>query len=197
MTGTNGVKLVLASASPRRRELLELAGITGFEVFPADIDEAVPEGTAPGDGARLTAERKAAEVAARRPNALVIAADTVVYVSGRVLGKPKSDAEADEMLRLLSGKTHTVFTGLALRRGSKALSLCESTDVTFRELTEAERSAYIATGEPSDKAGAYGIQGRGCVLVRGIRGDYFNVMGLPMCRLGEALAEFGVDILGR
>lgn len=192
------MKIILAFQSPRRRELLERMGLTEFEIRPARGEESADPGLSP---ARLVEElsiQKAEEIAAEAdPEDVIIAADTVVAVDDRVLGKPNSPEQAEEMLRALSGRAHTVYTGVTVRRGDRVLTGHEATDVVFRELTPAEIRAYVDTGEPMDKAGAYGIQGRGCVLVEGIRGDYYNVMGLPVCRLGLMLREFGVEPLVR
>ncbi len=188
--------LILASQSPRRRELLRQMGLTDFTVCPARIDEVVDASLTPQEVVTGLSRQKAAAVAARFPGALVLAADTVVVCDGNLLGKPHSPEEATAMLAMLSGRVHQVLTGFTLRRGEDAESGCEETEVSFRELSQGEIAAYVRTGEPMDKAGAYGIQGLGALLVRGIRGDYFNVMGLPVCRLGMALRNFGVDCLG-
>jgi len=189
------MNIILASQSPRRRELLERMGIEKFEIIPARG----PEPSLPGlDPARLVEElsrRKCAEVAASHPDALIIAADTVVAVDHRILGKPRSEAEAAEMLGLLSGREHTVYTGLTVAFGGCQETEHEATRVRFRSLTREDIAHYIATGEPMDKAGAYGIQGYGSVLAEAIAGDYYNVMGLPVCRLAKLLAWFGVDPL--
>lgn len=188
--------IILASGSPRRRELLALMGVGDFTVRPADIAETVEEGLSPDRVVLSLSRQKADAVAAGLPGELVIAADTVVAYDGAILGKPHSAAQAAEMLRALSGRVHRVYTGFTLRRGEQVESGCEETEVSFRELTDSEIAAYVSTGEPMDKAGAYGIQGYGALLVQGIRGDYFNVMGLPVCRLGIALRNYGVDCLG-
>ena len=188
--------IVLASASPRRRDLLTQMGLT-FRVVVSDADESVDKALSPDEQVRIISARKAEATAALvGPEALIVAADTVVELHGAVMGKPHSREEAVEMLTHLSGNTHTVHTGITLRQGEHMLTQSEATQVTFRPLTEAEIAAYVDTGEPMDKAGAYGIQGLGSVLVRSIHGDYFNVMGLPVCRLGLALKEFGVQTLG-
>lgn len=187
--------MVLASGSPRRRELLTQMGLT-FRVVVSDADETVAPSLSPADQVRLISRRKADAVAeAVGPEALVIAADTIVALDGAVMGKPHSPAEAVKMLSRLSGSTHAVYTGFTLRQGGRTLTQAEETLVTFRPLTAEEIKAYVSTGEPMDKAGAYGIQGLGSLLVSGIRGDYFNVMGLPVCALGQALARFGVHPL--
>ena len=189
------IPIVLASASPRRRELLLGLGLP-FEVAAADIDEeAVTASTPQALVKKLTLE-KARAVAKIRPAALVIGADTVVYKNGRIFGKPKNAAEAQNMLRALSGGTHTVATGIALVSPDGEIDDVVTANVTFKALTEGQIARYIATGEPFDKAGGYGIQGRAAAMIREITGDYYTVMGLPVCRLGELLAEhFGIEVL--
>lgn len=182
------MKIVLASASPRRRELLATAGFE-FDIVVAEVDESVPEGISPTQGAVLTARKKALAVAASQPDCCVIGADTVVVVDGDVLGKPHSRAQAIEMLTRLSGRTHTVVTGVCVVLGDKELSFADETRVEFYPLTREQIESYVDTGEPMDKAGAYGIQGRGCVLVKGISGDYFNVVGLPVARVARAIRQ--------
>ena len=189
------MKIILASQSPRRRELLERMGISEFEIIPAQGEENIVPGLTPEALVEALSRQMCLEVAAVHREALVIAADTVVAVEGRVLGKPRSKAEAEEMLSLLSGREHRVCTGLSLSQGGRLRTGHEATAVRFRPLTREEIRRYVSTGEPMDKAGAYGIQGYGCLLVEGIVGDYYNVMGLPVCRLGRMLAEFGADPL--
>ena len=189
------MKIILASQSPRRRELLERMGITDFEVIPARGREIVDPDLTPAQLVEKLSRRKCAEVAENRPDALVIAADTVVAIDGKALGKPWDRAEAAEMLFRLSGREHVVYSGLTVSQGGRTVTEHEATAVRFRPLTTTEITRYIATGEPMDKAGAYGIQGYGSVLVEGITGDYYNVMGLPVCRLARLLAVFGVDTL--
>ena len=184
--------IILASGSPRRRELLTAAGITDFSVCPAVGEEKAPDGLSPDELVMYLSRGKASEVAAKYPDKLVIAADTIVWADGRALGKPHSEAEAFGMLRALSGKAHEVYTGVTVMLGEKMLCESECTRVYFRELTDDEIYAYIATGEPMDKAGAYGIQGRASLMVEKIDGDYFNVVGLPLCRLGKMLRSMGV-----
>lgn len=192
------MNLILASQSPRRRELLARMGLTQFEIRPAAGEETAPAHLAPGQLVEELSRQKAREVAqTAAKDDIIIAADTVVAADGQVLGKPLSRENAAQMLRFLSGRTHTVYTGVTVRQGEKELTQHEATHVVFRPLTDAEIAAYVDTGEPMDKAGAYGIQGRGCVLVEGIQGDYYNVMGLPVCRLGLMLREFGVEPLMR
>ncbi len=188
------MELILASQSPRRRELLERLGLH-FTVRAADLDESMDAARPPAEEvARLSAEKAAA---VDPGSAVVIAADTVVVLDGRVLGKPRSADEAAEMLRALSGRAHQVMTGVTVRRGGRAETDTVVTDVHFRPLTEREIAAYVATGEPMDKAGAYGIQGLASIFVDRLDGDYYNVMGLPLCRLCRMLRAAGVEILGQ
>ena len=237
------MELILGSQSPRRRELLERMGLQ-FRVLTAEIDETKYETEDPESSVRRICEAKAAAVAEclKRENAqfsifnsqLVLCADTIVVLDGRIMGKPHDAAEAKAMLRALSGREHAVYTAFTLLpveasgirqqatgdggtdchdqsadwsrndkaentspAASAAFTHCEKTAVKFRELTEAEIAAYVASGEPMDKAGAYGIQGLGAMLVEGIRGDYFTVMGLPVCRLAQALKRYGIDPLAQ
>lgn len=183
------MRTILASASPRRKELLQLAGLQ-FEVHAADTEELILPGQSPAEAAAGIAREKAAAVAALYPGDCVIAADTVVAVDGQILGKPTDCADAARMLRLLSGRAHRVITGVALRLGERELSFAQETRVRFFPLSEAEISAYVRSGEPMDKAGGYGIQGLGALLVEGIEGDYFNVVGLPVARLMRTLSTF-------
>ena len=186
-------KLVLASTSPRRSEVLADAGFA-FEAVAAGVDESRREGEPAEAYVRRLAEVKARAVAARiSPPAIVIAADTVVVMDGEVLGKPASAEDAGRMLRRLSGRTHQVLTGLAVLKilGGAARVEIETTQVTFAPLTEAEIEAYVASGEPLDKAGAYAIQGRGGRFVARVEGCYFNVVGLPLARLYRMLSEMG------
>jgi len=183
-------RVILASASPRRRELLTLIGIA-HEVEPADIDESLLPGEKPATHAERLARTKAHTIAERRPDAVVIAADTIVVVDGDVLGKPRDAAAARAMLKRLSGRTHTVLTAIAVARAAQTESAVESVDVTFRTVTDDEIGSYIATGEPMDKAGAYGIQGYGATIVERVDGDYFSVMGLGLRRLVDLLARVG------
>ena len=191
--------LILASQSPRRQELLRRIGITDFTVLATDSDESYDPRWSPEElVSRLSARKAAAAARAAGPDALVIAADTMVFLDDRRLGKPADEADAFGMLSALSGREHTVRTGVTVRRGEVVRTEVEATAVRFRPLTAEEIRRYIATGEPMDKAGAYGIQGLGALLVEGIRGDYFNVMGLPVLRLARMLRGFGVDLfLGR
>ena len=181
------MQLILASASPRRKELMELFHIP-FVIRAADIDETMDPGKPPYDEVARVSRCKALAVP-REPDDVVVAADTIVVCQGRVLGKPHSPEEAAAMLRLLSGREHQVMTGCTVLRGDRAETFTEVTELTFRELTDGEIRAYVASGEPMDKAGAYGIQGGAARFCPGIRGDYYNVMGLPVCRLGQALKK--------
>ena len=182
-------KIILASASPRRKELLTTAGVE-FEVLVSDADETIPEGTAPKDAAMMTAEKKALAVAEKCTDCVVIGADTIVVLDGRILGKPKDEADAAAMLRFLSGREHEVITGVCLTDGTKTKKFAQVSKVKFYELTDDEIAAYVATKECNDKAGSYGIQGKGCVLVEGIEGDYFNIVGLPGAATVRALKNF-------
>lgn len=182
-------KIILASASPRRKELMELAGYD-FEVICADIVEVVPEEAMPQEVVMSLALQKAQAVAAEHKEAVVIGSDTVVALDGKILGKPHSEQEACEMLRSLSGRTHKAFTGVAIVCGSKVKNFFDETDVEFYSLGDDEIKKYVATGEPTDKAGAYGIQGKGSVLVKRINGDFFSVMGLPIAKLYREMSDF-------
>jgi len=183
--------IVLASASPRRTELLKHV-FADFRVVPSSFDESlVPPDLGPGEHVVYSATMKARDVAESNPVSLVIAADTVVAIDGAILGKPTDSLDAARMLRLLSGKTHQVYTGLAVIGAGVERVEYEATDVAFRDLSDETVSRYVASGEPLDKAGAYAIQGRGSVLITGIRGCYFNVVGLPIHRLSVVLEGFG------
>ena len=184
------VQLVLASRSPRRSQLLSMLGLT-FETVPADIDEAYRSGEDPGEHAERLAREKALSVAVSRPGSLVVGSDTVVVVGGVVLGKPESAEQAIDMLLRLQGREHTVATGVAVARDTAVASAVEKVAVHFRAFGRETAGAYVATGEPLDKAGAYGIQGYGAALVERIEGDYFAVMGLPVCRLLQIMASMG------
>lgn len=183
---------MLASASPRRKELLGLLGITPH-VVAADVDESWRPGEAPAEHAQRLAREKAAAVAPRHPGALVIAADTIVVVDGEILGKPRDQAEAAIMLGKLQGRDHVVHTAMAAVYGGRGVAGIESTRVWVRPLADEAIRAYIATGEPMDKAGAYGIQGYGAVIVERVNGDYFTVMGLGLGRLVLLLQELGIS----
>jgi septum formation protein len=184
-------RVVLASASPRRRELLNLIGIP-HEVRPANIDETIRARETPRRHAERLAREKASAIAMRDPDLITIGADTIVVVNRKVLGKPADTAQATHMLGLLSGREHTVVTAVAVSRGKKLRSAVEEVRVRFRRLSAEEIDAYIATGEPMDKAGAYGIQGFGATIVDRIEGDYFAVMGLPLVRLVGLMRDVGV-----
>ncbi|MDQ6888135.1 MAG: Maf family protein [Gemmatimonadota bacterium] len=183
--------VVLASASPRRHDLLNMIGIS-HDVMPADIDESYRDGERPRAYAERLAREKGALVAATRRDSLVISADTIVVIDGRVLGKPASAAEADRMLRQLSGRTHEVVTAVAATLAGRTESGVEEVRVTFRQLSAELVARYVATGEPLDKAGAYGIQGFGATIVERIEGDYFAVMGLALGRLIELVGGLGL-----
>ncbi|MEN6581275.1 MAG: Maf family protein [Armatimonadota bacterium] len=188
--------VILASASPRRKELLSLIFET-FRVIPSEFDESlVPGDLPPKEHVVYSSLMKARDVAARHPDSLVIGADTVVVADETILGKPTDAGDAGCMLRLLSGRTHQVYTGFTVVYGGIERTGHECTDVTFRELSDEIISRYIASGEPMDKAGAYAIQGKGAVLITSINGDYFNVVGLPIYKLSSILEEFGVEVLG-
>ena len=190
------MKIILASQSPRRKELLDRMGIQDFETISPNVDESAFHGLPPEELVRRLSAEKAAAVAGKvGEDAIVIAADTVVALEGAVLGKPADELDAFKMLSALSGVRHQVYTGVTVCRGGEKQTAHEVTDVTFRELSEREIEDYISTGEPMDKAGAYGIQGYGALLIQGISGDYYNVMGLPVCRLSGMLSRFGVDCL--
>ncbi|WP_456412636.1 Maf family protein [Oceanithermus profundus] len=181
--------IVLASGSPRRRELLARLGLP-HRVAPPRVDESVAPGEDPADAARRLAQLKARNAS----GAWVVAADTVVAVDGRVLGKPRDPAENRRFLELLSGRDHWVHTGLALRAPTGETALVSSTRVRFRDLADWEIAAYAASGEGLDKAGGYGIQEKGMVLVEAVEGDFFTVMGLPVARLWQALARLGYPL---
>lgn len=188
--------IILASASPRRKALLTQMGLS-FQVIVSDADETVDEALSPARQVEIISRRKAQAVAETvGEGKLVVAADTIVALDGSVMGKPHGTGDAVAMLRRLQGRTHEVYTGLTLQQGDRVTTHVERTAVTFRPVSEKEIAAYVATGEPMDKAGAYGIQGRGGVFVERIEGDYFNVMGLPVCALGKALGAFGVEVMG-
>ncbi|MBQ3497522.1 MAG: septum formation inhibitor Maf [Clostridia bacterium] len=182
-------KLILASASPRRRELMALAGFD-FEVITADVDEVLDPSLEPCELVMSLAFQKASAVAEYNPDAAVIGADTVVVLDGKVLGKPHSEEEAVQMLRELSGNTHEVYTGVCIIKGDRVHKFYECTGVTFQPLEDELITQYVASKEPMDKAGSYGIQGKGSVLVKGIEGDYFNVVGFPVSRFYREIKPF-------
>jgi septum formation protein len=185
------IRVILASQSPRRRELLTLVGIT-HEVQPADIDETYLAGEKPAPHAERLARGKCGVIAAREPDALVIGSDTIVVVDGDVLGKPENASDAAHMLRRLSGRSHLVVTAVAVAWRGETRSAVEEVNVTFHSLSDDDIAAYIATREPMDKAGAYGIQGYGATIVERVDGDYFAVMGLPLQLLVRVLRERGI-----
>ena len=186
------MELILASASPRRRELLEKLQMP-FAVVVSDCDETLPDGIPAESAAEMLAVRKAAAVAKLHPDAIVIGADTTVILDGEILGKPADPADCKRMLHALSGRQHQVITGVAVFHGGRSLSFSDTTQVQFYPLTVEEIDAYAASDEPYDKAGAYGIQGQGALLIEGIRGDYYNVMGLPVAKLARILRKFGIN----
>ena len=190
--GASRLRVILASQSPRRRDLLSLIGIP-HEVAPADVDESVRTGEAPAAYTERLARAKADAIAERDSAALVVGSDTTVVIDGAILGKPESDADAVRMLRLLSGRTHQVVTAVAVCYRGQMLSGVEEVSVTFRALSPQEIDGYVATREPMDKAGAYGIQGFGATIVERINGDFFAVMGLPLGRLVALCRSLNVD----
>lgn len=190
------MNLVLASQSPRRQELL--AGIFSgtFLICPAQGEEVLTPGLAPGLLVEQLALEKMKEVQAKYPQDLILGADTVVALEGKILGKPKDLEEAQAMLTRLSGRTHRVYTGVALGSPDRVEAFHQMAKVTFRPLTQEQIRRYLDQGESLDKAGAYGIQKAGALLVQGIEGDFYTVMGLPLCRLGQALEKFGIPLWG-
>jgi septum formation protein len=190
-------RIILASASPRRQELLEKLGLR-FEVEASNYEEDTPSGLEPHELARRISREKAKVVAGKHRDAIVIAADTFIVFGDRMLGKPRTAIEARGMLKTLSGQSHSVITGFSIidTATNKTLSQSVETKVNIRKLTLKEINAYVKSKEPLDKAGAYAIQGLGSVIVERIEGDYFNVIGLPLSALAEALKQFGIKILG-
>jgi len=187
------MSIVLASGSPRRLELLRMIGIVDFKVIPDTAEEEIVPGLSPDQTVCNIALQKAVNVSRLcQADELIIAADTLVYLDGRPISKPESAEDAMSMLRSLSGRRHTVYTGVALIRGNTQVVAAEQTEVYFREISESEIATYVGTGEPMDKAGAYAAQGRGAVFIERIEGEFFNVMGLPLCKLSIMLREFGV-----
>lgn len=184
------MNLILASASPRRKELLSLI-TKDFIIIPATGEEHINSELPPAERVKALAAQKASEVAEKHPDSIVIGADTMVFLGDIALGKPKDVSDAKRMLSLLSGKTHTVITAVAVaKNGIVSDTFADSTQVEFHPLSEYEIDAYIKSGEPMDKAGAYGIQEKGALLVKGIKGDYYNVMGLPAARLYRTLSQY-------
>ena len=187
------MQVILASGSPRRKELLGLFGFP-FVIQAADIDETMDPEKPPCDEVARVSRLKALAVR-RQPSDVIIAADTIVVCCGRVLGKPHTATEAAAMLRLLSGRDHQVMTGCTVVRGDTARTFTEITDLHFRPLSGGEITRYVNSGEPMDKAGAYGIQGGAALFCEKIVGDYYNVMGLPVCRLGQVLKDMAPEIM--
>lgn len=190
-------RIILASQSPRRRQLLGQIGLTDFDILVPDADESYDPSLTPQEIVSSISRKKAeaARALAGDSDAVILAADTMVFLDGLRLGKPHSEAEAFEMLSALSGREHLVCTGVTVCRGDRLETRPETTAVRFADLTEEDIRRYIATDEPMDKAGAYGIQGLAALFVTGIAGDYFNVMGLPLHLVGEMLRSFGVELL--
>ncbi len=186
---------ILASQSPRRRELLSMLGLE-FETITADIDETMDPALSPAEAVAQVCQRKAEAVGQNHPGRLIVAADTIVVVDDRILGKPKTEQAAKDMLHLLSGREHTVMTGFCLWQDGRAETHVEQTRLRFRPLSDEEIDAYVATGSPLDKAGAYGIQDQASIFVQQLDGDYYNVMGLPLCALTTCLRRWGVAVLG-
>ena len=187
--------IVLASGSPRRFELLKMTGIEDFKVIVDISDEEIIPGLSPDEQVKRLALQKARNVArACSNNDTIIAADTLVYLDEKPLGKPESPSDAEMMLRQLSGRIHSVYTGLTILNDNNHVTVAEKTDVSFRAVSDEEISAYVKTGEPMDKAGAYAAQGGAALFIERIEGDFFNVMGLPLCRLSIILKEFGINI---
>jgi len=189
------MKIVLASGSPRRYELLRMIGLTDFEVIPDTEEEILCDAQNPEQAVCLTALKKAKNVSSKcASGAIIIAADTEVYLDGKPFGKPKDANDAKRMLSELSGKRHTVYTAIAIIHDEDVIIEAEATDVFFRQLSDYEINAYVLTGDPMDKAGAYGVQGRAAVFIERLEGDFFNVMGLPVCRLTVMLRNIGVNL---
>ena len=188
--------IILASGSPRRRQLLEMLGCTDMRVIPAVGEEKNIPGRGPEETVMALSRAKAEEVAAKAGGGdVIIAADTIVYLDGEILGKPADAADAVRMLTALSGREHTVYSGVTVIKNGERLCHAEKTAVRFRVLTAEEIVSYVATGEPMDKAGAYAAQGLASLFVEGIDGDFFNVMGLPVCALGQMLLKLGVKLI--
>ena len=187
------MELILASQSPRRRELLGLFGIP-FTVRVAAVDETMEPGQDPYDQVALVSRRKALGIS-REPEDVVVAADTIVVCGGQILGKPDTEERACEMLRLLSGRDHQVMTGVTVLYQDRCRTVTEVTDIHFRSLSEGEIRRYVRSGEPMDKAGAYGIQGGAALFAERLVGDYYNVVGLPVCRLRQLFAEVAPQLL--
>jgi septum formation protein len=186
------MEIILASASPRRRELMRLLA-DEFKIIPALGEEITPKDLSPLKAPEYLASLKAREIAKKNPSSLVIGCDTAVFLGEKMLGKPKNREEAKQMLLSLSGKTHKVISGCALIYDGKTESFSSETEVEFFELTEAEIEAYLETGEGDDKAGSYGIQGKGSLFVKGIKGDYFNVVGFPVSTIKKYMDKIKND----
>jgi len=180
--------IILASASPRRQALLDILNIE-YKVCIPQADENLPDNISPRHAVELLAERKAGKVFYMYPQEIVLAADTLVVKDGNILGKPKSEKDAFSMLSMLSGSTHQVYTGVCVMSKTEKILFHEKTDVYFYPLNDDDIRSYICTGEPMDKAGAYGIQGKGCLFVKSIKGDFYNVMGLPIARVARILQQ--------
>lgn len=191
------MKIILASGSPRRRELMEMLCPSMLRIIPARGAEIADPALPPDELVKVLSLHKAEEVAGlyAAPEDVVIGADTVVALDGQILGKPRDVSDARRMLHALSGREHSVFTGVTVIRGGETRSHAERTEVFFRTLTDEEIDRYIATGEPMDKAGAYGAQGWASLFVERLEGDFFNVMGLPVCAMGKLLKQLGVNLL--
>ncbi len=190
------MSIVLASSSPRRRELLVMLGVENLKIIPALGEEVFSKDMLPTDIVSELSLAKASEVSAHCPDTdVIIAADTIVVLDGRIMGKPADKTGAFQMLSALSGNTHDVYTGVTVIRGEAINTEFERTSVHFRDLSEREILSYIETNEPMDKAGAYGVQGIGSLFVESIEGDFFNVMGLPLCRLSKMLEKLGVRFI--
>ena len=189
-------RIILASSSPRRKELLEKLGLK-FEVYPTELKEQYKRSANPRELVQSLSREKALAAANSYPDSFIIAADTIGWLDGEILGKPADSREAHEMLKRMSGRSHLVITGYTIidTASGKQVSDSVETKVWFRKLTEVEIDAYVKTGEPLDKAGAYAIQGLGAIFVEKLEGDYFNVIGLPLCALAVALARFGISLL--
>lgn len=188
------MEIVLASASPRRQELLRQVGVS-FTVIPSAVDEQVEVAMSPSGLVEHLALSKARDVASKHPDKLVLGADTIVVIDGDILGKPKDRSDAIAMLERLAGREHQVFTGVSIVGPQRELVFHEVTGVRFRPLSRMEIERYIDSGEPMDKAGAYGVQGLGAAIVSSVQGDYFTVVGLPLCRTVQMLSQFGVRVL--
>lgn len=183
------MKIVLASASPRRRELMKLI-TEDFKVIPTDVDETLPEDIEPLEASEYLAGIKAQSAVESCPEDIVIGCDTTVIIDDKILGKPKDSSQCRKYLEMLSGRTHKVVTSCVIIHKRSRCVFSEVTEVTFRKLSDRDIEWYISTGEPFDKAGGYGIQGKGSLLIEKINGDYFNVVGLPVSRLNQELKIF-------